>query len=258
MKHIAQIVALSMLLLNGCTTAALWDKHDSGKRTEMVRHEQGDKIVGFARVKANSQQLPPNSLVMLGEQYVYVLQTAAATDGTPRHVDLAKILNAKLSQAFELHALGASSQSHAATRLQGFPVQLNPHNPSRFQSAFCLHYPENPKLAAAERRREQVELDNLHFRTIQNANSTTRIRCMVAVGTIYTKPNSSLKADYRFTTSLPVTLETTEYREMQTGKAGTVWRTLLTPFTAALDIVSLPITVPLAIKAAQGMSENGK
>lgn len=244
----------AILLLNACATATLWEKH-KGSQTQVIKKEQSDVVLGFAHVKADSSQLPPNSLVMLGEQYVYVLQAAAAMDNNASpSLDLMAILNAKLSQAFELHALGASGQPNHATRLNAFPVQLKADDAQRFQSAFCLNYPENKRLSATERLREQAQLDKLGFRQIQTANGITRIRCMVVAGSLYTRPDS-LKYGHRFQTSLPVHLETTEYRTTQTGYAGTAWRALLTPFTAAADIVTLPMTVPLAIGAAKGMSK---
>lgn len=244
----------AILLLNACATATLWEKHDGGIQTQVITQEQRDVVLGFARVKTAGSQLPPNSLVMLGEQYVYVLQAAAAMDNrASSQLDLTAILNAKLSQAFELHALGANGQPNHATRLNAFPVQLKADDAKRFQSAFCLNYPENKQLPATERRREQAELDNLGFRQIETANGITRISCMVVAGSLYTRP-SSLKYDHRFQTSLPVHLETTEYRTTRTGHAGTAWRALLTPFTAMVDIVTLPITVPFAVEAAKGMS----
>ncbi|MCG7657554.1 hypothetical protein [Wielerella bovis] len=252
-KHLL-CVSTAILLLNACATATLWEKHDGSRQTQIITQEQSDVVLGFARVKTTSSQLPPNSLVMLGEQYVYVLQAAAAMDNSASpQVDLMAILNAKLSQAFELHTLGASGQPHHATRLNAFPVQLKADDAKRFQSAFCLNYPENKRLSATERWREQVELDKLGFRQIQTANGITRIRCMVVGGSLYTRP-SSLKYDYRFQTALPVHLETTKYRTTRTGHAGTAWCALLTPFTAVVDIVTLPITVPLAIEAVKGMS----
>ena len=137
-------VAFTALLLNGCATIALWDEYDSGKTT-VETHEEQDNVVGFARVKAGGDKLPPNSLVMLGEHYVYVLKNAARLDGNDKKaVDLAAILNLKLSQAFELHTLSVmGNQPSATSRLSSFPIQPNSSMPSQFSSAFCLSYPEN-------------------------------------------------------------------------------------------------------------------
>ena len=246
--------ALAACLLNGCATVALWDEYDSGTTT-VERHEEKDTIVGFARVKANSEKLPPNSLVMLGDNYVYVLKTAVRLDKSDGKVaDLAAILNVKLSQAFELHALGVTgNKPSTASRLNSFPVNPNKSTPNKFFSSFCLSYPENAKLSITERRREQAELDKLSFRQVQTNNGAIAyVHCLVTVGEIYTKPDS-LKYDYRFQTALPVSIYTTTIHK--SPARGAAWRTLLTPFTAAVDIVALPITVPLGIKVLEGIGE---
>ena len=247
-------VAFTALLLNGCATIALWDEYDSGKTT-VETHEEQDNVVGFARVKAGGDKLPPNSLVMLGEHYVYVLKNAARLDGNDKKaVDLAAILNMKLSQAFELHTLSVmGNQPSATSRLSSFPIQPNSSMPSQFSSAFCLSYPENMQLSAVERRREQAELDKLAFRTVQTSKGATdRVQCLVAVGEWYTKP-SSLQYDYRFETPLPISIYTTTTH--RTPARGGVWRTLLTPFTAVVDIVTLPITLPLGVMALRGLTK---
>lgn len=250
--------ALAACLLNGCTTVALWDEYDSGTITMERRESATDTVVGFARVKPNSDKLPPNSVVMLGDSYVYVLKIALRRDsGDGKAVDLAAILNVKLSQAFELHGnwLGTAPPRAptADSRLPAFPVALSHNKPKQFGSSFCLIYPENMRLSAAQRRREQAELDKLHFQTVQLKNGTSaRLQCLDVWGELYTKPDS-LQYDYRFDTPLPVSISTvTTYA---TPARGGAWRTLLTPFTAAVDLVTLPITVPLGMKALEGVAE---
>ena len=195
---------------------------------------------------------------MLGDNYVYVLKIALRRDSSDgKAVNLAAILNVKLSQAFELHGnwLGTAPPRAptAGSRLSAFPVALSHNKPKQFGSSFCLSYPENIKLSAAQRRREQAELDKLRFQTVQLNNGTTaRLQCLDVWGELYTKPDS-LQYDYRFDTQLPVSISTVTTHT--TPARGAAWRTLLTPFTAAVDIVTLPITVPFGIKVLEGIGE---
>ncbi len=249
--------AVAALLLNGCATAALWDGYQApGIRADI--QQQQDSVLGFARVKPGSKELPPNSWVMLGENYVYVLNSSAALDGgSYQHTKLAGLFNHTLSQAFELHALSAVGvRPGAATQLAGLPVTIKQSSPDAFSSSFCLIYPENQELSAAQRAREQAELAGLGFR--RHAADTavpSHVLCLVVAGTLYSRPDG-LQYDHRFAKPIPVNIATHSLREIQHGGAG--WRVLLTPFTAAVDIVTLPITVPLGVKAVEGMGRGMK
>ena len=77
------LLAAALLMLNGCATYALWENHDSSPdyTVSTSTHTENDTVVGFARVKPDSQKLPPNSIVMLGESYIYVMTIKAATLG---------------------------------------------------------------------------------------------------------------------------------------------------------------------------------
>ena len=249
--------ALSLLWLNACATVALWDDHQGGTKTDITINETRDTVVGFARVKEDSSKLPPSSLVVLGEHHVYVLENGTALDGsTYRHEQLFMMLNAKLSQAFGLYPLSVSGTKPSDDNcLSSLPVKLDHRHPNKFASSFCLIYPENQKLSVAQCRREQAELVKLNFRLHEANNAVpTYVRCLMVVGTLYSKP-AGLQYDYRFETPLPVSLYLATRHTTRQGVASGAWRVLLTPFTAAIDIVTLPITMPLGVKVLEGIGE---
>lgn len=251
------LAALALLCLNGCATAVLWEDYQAPETRAEIQ-QQSDSVVGFARVKPDSKQLPPNSWVMLGDSYVYVLTSSAAMDGgTYQHAKLAGLFHHSLSQAFELHALSAGGvKPSEATQLAGLPVTIKQSRPDAFSSSFCLIYPENPRLSKAQRAREQAELAGLGFRLHAAQTAVpTHMLCLVAAGTLYRKPDG-LQYEHCFAQPIPVHITTHSLREIQHGGAG--WRALLTPFAAAVDIVTLPVTLPLGVKAMEGMAEGMK
>ena len=67
----------------------------------------------------------------------------------------------------------------------------------------------------------------------------------------YTRP-ASMKDDYRFETPIPVTISST-VTQKSSNVSGAVGRALVTPFTAAVDIVTLPIVLPFAVFALKDM-----
>ena len=70
-------------------------------------------------------------------------------------------------------------------------------------------------------------------------------------GQRYTRP-SGMKDDYRFETPIPVTISST-VTQRSSNVSGAVGRALVTPFTAAVDIVTLPIVLPFAVFALKDM-----
>ena len=259
-------LAAALLLLNGCATYALWENHDSSPdyTVSTSTHTENDTVVGFARVKPDSQKLPPNSIVMLGERYMYVLTKGsnprAGSGETAREVDLGAILNVKLSQPFQMYSPSDDAKNCCSTPpWEGFRLNTSPSG-QRFCSAdFDLVYQENPRLSPAERRRELAELRRLQFRQVTDSKGASRYARTIRVcGRLYARPNG-MNYDYRFETPLPVTISTTitTTKPVSTISAGGIGRALATPFTAALDIVTLPVSLPL-LWLGTGMQERMK
>ena len=257
-------LAAALLMLNGCATAFLWKDYESEGSPTTSTHTDKDTVVGFARVKPDSQKLPPNSIVMLGERYIYVLTKGsnprAGSGETAREVDLGAILNVKLSQPFQMYSPSDDAKNCCSTPpWEGFRLNTSPSG-QRFCSAdFDLVYQENPRLSPAERRRERAELERLQFRQVTDNKGASRYARTIRVcGRLYARPNG-MNYDYRFETPLPVTISTTitTTKPVSSISAGGVGRALATPFTAVLDIVTLPVSLPL-LWLGTGMQERMK
>ena len=242
------LLAAALLMLNGCATYALWENHDSSPdyTVSTSTHTENDTVVGFASVKPDSQKLPPNPRAGSGE--------------TAREVDLGAILNVKLSQPFQMYSPSDDAKNCCSTPpWEGFRLNTSPSG-QRFCSAdFDLVYQENPRLSPAERRRELAELRRLQFRQVTDSKGASRYARTIRVcGRLYARPNG-MNYDYRFETPLPVTISTTitTTKPVSSISAGGVGRALATPFTAALDIVTLPVSLPL-LWLGTGMQERMK
>ena len=251
-------LAAALMLLNGCATYALWENHDSRSyaSTTLLLLDD-DTVVGFARVKPDSQKLPPNSIVMLGESYIYVMTKGsnprAGSGEAAREVDLGAILDVKLSQPFQMYAPSNDAEKCCSTSpRKGFRLATDEAK-QRFCSAdFDLVYQENPRLSPAERRRERAELERLQFRQVTDSKGASRYARTIRVcGQRYTRP-SGMKDDYRFETPIPVTISST-VTQKSSNVSGAVGRAIVTPFTAAVDIVTLPIVLPFAVFALKDM-----
>ena len=251
-------LAAALMLLNGCATYALWENHDSrSSASTTLLLLDDDTVVGFARVKPDSQKLPPNSIVMLGESYIYVMTKGsnprAGSGEAAREVDLGAILDVKLSQPFQMYAPSNDAEKCCSTSpRKGFRLATDEAR-QRFCSAdFDLVYQENPRLSPAERRRERAELERLQFRQVTDSKGASRYARTIRVcGQRYTRP-SGMKDDYRFETPIPVTISST-VTQKSSNVSGAVGRAIVTPFTAAVDIVTLPIVLPFAVFALKDM-----
>ena len=251
-------LAAALLMLNGCATAFLWKDYESEGRSTTSTHTDKDTVVGFARAKPDSRQLVPNSIVMLGERYIYVLDKGrdprTGSGRTAREVDLGAILNVKLSQPFQMYSPSDDAKNCCSTPpWEGFRLEAGSPSAQRFCSAdFDLVYQENPRLSPAERRRERAELERLQFRQVTDSKGASRYARTIRVcGQRYTRP-SGMKDDYRFETPIPVTISST-VTQKSSNVSGAVGRAIVTPFTAAVDIVTLPIVLPFAVFALKDM-----
>ena len=257
------LLAAALLMLNGCATAFLWKDYESEGSPTTSTQTDKDTVVGFARAKPDSRQLVPNSIVMLGERYIYVLDKGrdprTGSGKTAREVDLGAILNVKLSQPFQMYDPSNDPKNCCSAQpWEGFRLEAGSPSAQRFCSAdFDLVYQENPRLSPAERRRERTKLRQLQFRQVTDSKGATRYaRTIQVCGQLYARP-SDMNYDYRFETPIPVSIQTRVTGTDTNVSGGTAGRVFATPFTAALDIVTLPVSLPL-LWLGTGMQERRK
>ena len=99
---------------------------------------------------------------------------------------------------------------------------------------------------------DRAELERLQFRQVTDSKGASRYARTIRVcGQRYTRP-SGMKDDYRFETPIPVTISST-VTQRSSNVSGAVGRAIVTPFTAAVDIVTLPIVLPFAVFALKDM-----
>lgn len=232
------VVSLCMFI-SGCNTMLLLDGMD--KDNSNRERKQQDSIIAFGYTKADSQTMPANELLMLGQDYIYLInhsryniqgRQSASND------KLSHILNAKLSRAFEL-----STAPYTADKEDKgfFPVTLD-RDTQKFSSYFCLNYYPNTALSQKEQAIEQQKLDALQFKTDYDGR---RFLCMTIEGKAYSKPKN-MNYQYRFETPIPVKL-TVQYETINTNPA---LRILALPFAVAADIVTFPVQALLYVSLA--------
>lgn len=225
--RILQTAALTLFALSGCTlTEALWDK---GFSTGYSGYE---KIHSFGFTKADSKNLPPNRLVMLGERAVYV------TEITPEH-DLAKAL-----RATDLHKqFGYRLHVQMESGIEGNFTATS----DRQGNNLCLSYVLFNDSVADAKRNDPKKLEALGFKKEPypaNPNVTDYyVRCYDAVRGVRYRMKGMLPAEYRFKYPVEIYLEAPASQAGRTGAA--VGSALLTPLAVIGDVILLPVTLPL-------------
>lgn len=222
----------SLFLLSACTMMVM--DMTQGKEMNKSLYEQ-DKLLGFAYGKAGSQHIPANSLVMLGEQYIYVMSPTASKRNSQEEIDLNSLLHAPLSQAFTVKSYATQKSRYT----NEFQVELNhiSSQSNRFLSSFCLNYQINPKLPQAEQIREQNILNQLGFAKEKQNHQL----CMLASGWVYTRPDDMVY-QHQFEQYIPINIRIV-VEGVETKPPRLLLRGILLPFAAATDIVSLPLYV---------------
>ena len=142
---------LAAFSLSSCSTfMAVEHLRGSAEQTK-ISHET-DAVIAFGRTNADSQTMPKNELVMLGDRYIYVITDSRFNTQAPQSEGSEKlepILNVKLSRAFVVHHPALKPMAGST-----FPLEYNLDNHT-FKGDFCLSYIENTELSAAERAGEQ-------------------------------------------------------------------------------------------------------
>ncbi len=234
------ILTLSVFAFSGCAfTGSLWDS-SYRKFPEPVLTE--DNIHSFGFTKPDSQNLPANRLVMLGEKIAYV------TDITPQH-DLVKVLRTtELSRPFQI-----VNRYGDPTKLE---VSLYQNNNNRFyadsdtdagKGYLCLGYYFQPTDKPALKKREVAILTQLGFKlsgspqAIEEQKAPYK-RCYDTVSGQAYAMSTPLPAEYRFQSPLPVTIKTIKESVGEVDGAALAGAVLLTPFAIIGDIIMLPLT----------------
>lgn len=235
------IVSLSALALSGCVvTNSLWDSSDY-KLPKTVSTEE--TIYSFGFTKPDSQNLPANRLVMLGEKTAYI------TDVTPQH-DLVKALRTtELSKPFDIVNMYGDSEKLkvSMSRDNQFSTHSDINNGKGY---VCLGYRFQPADRSALKKREVAILTKLGFKLsgspleIQEERAPY-MRCYDTIkGQAYAM-STPLPAEYRFKTPLPVIIESLQ-GEVEVDNASVAGKVALTPLAIMGDIIMLPVMLPLA------------
>lgn len=225
--HSLLTAALTLFALSGCTlTEALWDNDFSGSSTAY------EKIHAFGFTKADSKNLPPNRLVMLGENALYV------TEIKPEH-DLVKALRATdLHKPFEYN-LHVRLESGTV----GNFIATSSGKDNKVCLSYILFYDSNP----IARRDDPRKLEALGFKKElhpDNPNVTEYyVRCYDAVRGVRHRMKGTLPTEYRFKDPVRIYLEAPKSQSKRIGSiAGAV---LLTPLAIIGDVILFPVVLPV-------------
>ena len=219
-------VVLTALLLAGCPsmTSMLWA--DNQPAVHYVDKKVGeDRIQAFGVVREANSQLPPNSIVMMGNRYWFVLE--------PKYTErISRVLNAKLDRPFEIMRTTASGERVAPVK-----VSLLGEGQSEFSSYICLRY------VTAQAVDKEVLIQAGFENTAYTQQGAVYKFCQEVSGKIYTAP-PSVQQDYRFEQSFPVEVWTSEAKTSSRVPA-IAGRVLLTPFALAIDAITAVVRIPM-------------
>lgn len=236
------LFSLLLATLNGCT-GLLWSQNGflAGSRdmvdnqyTTEYRDIGNDDIRAFAMVKPDSQTLPANSLLMMGDNYWYAVDPKKSQE-------LVAALRAPLSQRFQILVSKPNEKAvYSASDSLYLDISKSEDGSMTFGiPALCLKYSVPTELSAAAQQKERNALLQADFKLNQGNTYST---CFYHIhGTIYAKPEK-LPAEYQFERSIPVHLYSSSTKIEKDVNGKMVLRNIaLTPFTVVGDIVLLPV-----------------
>lgn len=233
--------AVLFATLNGCT-ALLWSQDGfiagsrgmvENKYTTQYRKIGNDDIRAFAIVKPDSQTLPANSLLMMGDNYWYAVNPKQSQE-------LVAALRVPLSQRFQILVSKPNEEAlYSPSDSLYLDIDKKDDGSAEFEiTALCLQYNVPTDLSSAAQQKERNALLQAGFKLNQGNKYST---CFYNIrGTIYAKPEK-LPAEYQFERSIPVHLYSSATKIEKDVDGKMVLRNIaLTPFTVVGDIFLLP------------------
>ncbi|MBQ9601845.1 MAG: hypothetical protein IJR46_07540 [Neisseriaceae bacterium] len=219
--HIVSLLLASQL--SACATQALWNK-DATTYTEKYQDIGTDKVYAFAQVKQNKAMFQAGDLVMMGENYWYVINKKTAEEK-----NLLPILNASFPLAYKVDRVNIILKEKKQQDAQETP----------FYTKFCLGYD-------AQNHHEIEKLKALNFQASDKQPEHYQ-QCLTVHGSLYRSPEQ-IPADYHFETTIPVYLQTFSL-EKHTNPAlyiGQLLGSVVTiPFDAAMIGAAIMVAIPI-------------
>lgn len=213
-------ILLSILIacqLNGCATQVLWEK-DATTTTHDYQDIGEDKVYAFLQIKQNKDMFKIGDLVMMGEQYWYVINKDEV-----EKKKLLSMLNAGLSSPYQISEDKIEiviNKKKEQQETQGLPF---------YTRNLCLAYD-------AKNDQEIEKLKQLSFRIDKKDKPEHYKRCFSVDGSIYRAPEN-VPENYRLKNNLAVSLQT-HTSETHTNvplKAGQILGSAVTiPFDIAM------------------------
>ena len=212
-------ILLSVLIacqLNGCATQALWQK-DATTTTHDYQDIGEDKVYAFLQIKQDKDMFKTGDLVMMGEQYWYVINKDEV-----EKKKLLSMLNAGFSSPYQVGEDKIKiviNKKKEQQEMQGLPF---------YTRGFCLGYD-------AKNDQEIEKLKQLSFQ-VNKKQPEHYERCFSVDGSIYRAPEN-VPENYRLKNNLAVSLQMHSY-ETHTNvplKAGQILGSAVTiPFDIAM------------------------
>lgn len=217
------IILTIILLSQTACTSVVWNGgiYDADRAIQthtVIQTTAQDPIYAMTRLPDNSGEWS-GSLILLGEQYWYALQTDISEP-------VMAAFTADLSQPYQLTA------PYRGNVLSVLPITIT--DKQQFSSDFCLDYhaTQPEEIAKLQQLAFQVQAQPQHYR-----------QCYAITGKIYAKP-SRFTVDYRLRTNITAQL-TFEQNQIDIHAGKLAMNLLLTPWALAVDTVSGMIMLPV-------------
>ena len=184
-------ILLSVLIacqLNGCATQALWQK-DATTTTHDYQDIGEDKVYAFLQIKQDKDMFKTDDLVMMGEQYWYVINKDEV-----EKKKLLSMLNADLSSSYQIDEDKIKiviNKKKEQQETQGLPFHTRD---------LCLGYD-------AKNEQEIEKLKQLSFQANKKDKPEHYKQCFFVKGSIYRAPEN-VPENYRLKNNLAVSLQT--------------------------------------------------
>ncbi|MDO4998157.1 MAG: hypothetical protein Q4E16_05920 [Neisseria sp.] len=257
-KNLTLSLALSSVLLSGCAhefTSELWDRALQYDYEDTWQALGSDKIYAFGVSKPNSSSLPPDRLLLLGEQFTYVVNKPINVEQRENQPKLLAALRAtELSKPFSLgYSAWIKQEAYIQVGLsenkEDFTAATSPLSRRQtFPDEACLSYSITPKQPEKIRQQETQKLKDLGFTLERSESNGTQhyANCYGRInGKIY-RNSESIAAEYRFKTGVPVKLGLLDYQTV-VNPGGILTGIALTPAAVLADIFILPLLSGFAI-----------
>lgn len=239
MNRFIGLIILSAMLLNGCATI-----HTVSSATDVRYKERtalSEKIIAVGKPKT---PIPshPYAMVLVGQTHSILVNPKPS-------VSVPQTLFNQIFDTVDLNHLYITATNEQSQKTLTLNMGKDPIGTPQVNQQVAFLFAKPTNLIKAN---EQKNLENLGFNCQTNTdNTSSKLVCIQTVDTTFTlaqKAQNAHNVPYRFKEPLTINFN---YEQSYKKPA----RLLLTPLALAVDVITLPITIPVAGIALIGLSQ---